>query len=425
MTEQGQVMPPRRNRGVLARVMNDLGFGQPPHISIKGGRFSLVDAAGNRLNANFVDQQLGFYLDVVVADANEAKSKIFFGREYQEGDDQPPACWSDNGIGPSKDAQEPQSPTCAVCPNNVLGSAISRLTGDPIKACRDQQKLAVFVLGAPMPEQLYLLVVTPGSLKNLRAYAGQLSTHRKDIADVVTRIYFVPNATGVINFVPTSDIDARMDQMLDHAAGTDAGRAICGRDDVPRPEGMPLLVRPAQPQQQLPPPPQQQFQQAPPIAQAPHQPMQHPQQPAPPPPPQQFQQAPPAANTAPPPQTRRRPGRPTTQGAPPPPPAPNGGAPAQAPFMQGAQPSPAPQGVAPGFHQGANTGVPAGLRAGPPRGFEAPPPANAPVSPPPPMQPPAAQYGMVPNAPQADPATQEALRNAFSPAATPPRPQGQ
>jgi len=67
----------------------------PPHISIKNGRFALVDAGGNRFNANMVDQQLGFYIDVVVADANNNRSKIYFGREYVDGDDNPPLCWSE------------------------------------------------------------------------------------------------------------------------------------------------------------------------------------------------------------------------------------------------------------------------------------------------------------------------------------------
>lgn len=416
MTDQ-QVLPPRRKRSVLADMVSGIGFGQPPRISIKGGRFSIVDTAGNALPANFVDQQLGYYLDIVICDANPAQSKIFFGRDYQDGDDSPPACFSDNGVGPSSNASQPQAQSCAVCPNNMIGSAVSRLTGDGIKACRDQKKLAAFVVGAPVPDEIYLLVVTPGTLKNMRAYAGTLDRNGQDPADVVTRVYFAAGQTGVLNFVAVSEIDQTMDARLERAAEDGRTDAIVGRNDVARPAGAPLPAIGHQGAPALPPP----------------QPPPHQFQPSGPtngtyqPPPQAFvaaqqpQQAPPPPATTAAPATRRR-GR--AAAAPPPPQQ----APVQhqqptlpvAPFVPRAAP-PAPA----GFHQD-NGGIPAGLeRQAPAAGFGAAPGGH--VQPPPPAGAPGgapqAGYGMVNTpAPVADPRTQEALRNAFGSAATPPPP---
>lgn len=415
MTNQ-EVLPPRRKRGVMADMVNDLGFGQPPRISIKGGRFAIVDAAGHALPANFVDQTLGYYIDIVIADANPVKSKIFFGRDYQDGDDSPPLCFSDNGVAPSTNAGEPQSQSCAVCQHNMLGSAVSRLTGDAVKACRDQKKLAAFVVGAPNADELYLFTITPGSLKNLRAYAGTLATNKLDPADVVTRVFFVAGATGVLNFVSTSEIDQTMDARIEKALDDNRTDAICGRNDVARPANAPLLPA-RQPTQALPPPSAT----LDPRTGQPWQPGAT--LPPPNPPPQQFQQ-PEQQQAAPAPVTKGR-GRGRAAAAPPPPqtnyqqPAPNQPPPV-APFMPQAAPP-----VHPGFHQDQG-GIPAGLVRQPPppaAGFGTAPGGHTQPPPPPGPPPGAAQpgYGMVNPAPVADPRTQEALRNAFANAATPAR----
>ena len=60
--------------------LQGLGFSQPAHISRLGGRFYLVDGTGEYVPVETFDPQIGPYLDCVVVDVNENRSKIYFDR---------------------------------------------------------------------------------------------------------------------------------------------------------------------------------------------------------------------------------------------------------------------------------------------------------------------------------------------------------
>lgn len=418
-----QVMPPQRGgRGAIGRMTQDLGFAQPPRISTEGKRFALVDAGGNSLSATLVDQQVGYYLDVVIADANEHKSKIFWGvdKTYSPNNADVPLCFSDNGIAPSTNAMNPQAVSCATCPQNVIGSAVSKISGAPMRACQDRKKLAVMVIGAP-DDSLYLLNISPASLGNLRAYGSWLAKNNYNTADVITRIYFDGQSTGgnSLLFNAIGEVPDKYVALVDHIAESGAADSITGRDDVPRPMDMPLAIAgPRQSQQQLP-PPQPQPTYAPPVSQFTPQPQGAPPAPQfPPPTPQQQtafgqQQTPPPASAGPPAPKSRRGGARAGAGRPPEQP--------QAPQLQAAPVAPfAPQPQALAQHY-------------------PPPPSTAPVDPgpgisaflqraqqqngPAPMPPsaqPGPQFGMqTPAAPDA--ATQTALKAAFAFQPPPPR----
>jgi hypothetical protein len=55
-----------------------------------------------------------------VIDANASVSKIYFDPRtpFEPGGDNsnPPICWSDNGIGASAQASQPQNTSCQLCP---------------------------------------------------------------------------------------------------------------------------------------------------------------------------------------------------------------------------------------------------------------------------------------------------------------------
>lgn len=246
------VHAPQQRRAVTAAMTEGLSF-QPPRISINNGMFTLIDRAGNELQCNLVDPQLGRYLDVVIAGANANKSKIFYADDWTPNSTEPPICWSDNGVAPSTGAQSPQWATCQGCPQNVIGSDQSKRTGRNIKACQDRKKLACFVVGMPGGE-LYQFQVTPGALKNLGAYgkwvSGQPSRSGQgpaDVSEVVTRLYFVQDAVGVIGFAAVAPIDDVQDLAIENAWASGRIPEIIGSNDTPI-QG--LLAAP-QPQQQL------------------------------------------------------------------------------------------------------------------------------------------------------------------------------
>jgi hypothetical protein len=162
-----------------------------PRISIKGSRFRLQSPG----NDDIVLQQL--YLEVIIVGAGAHLSKTYYAGAYDPNASEPlvPECWSDNGVGPSIGASNPQSATCAACHANVLGSKISP-TGGKLKLCTDNKKIAVLLNDIPgVIEQgydgaVYELRMPYMSAKNFTTYAQDLIKRGMNIATVITCITF-------------------------------------------------------------------------------------------------------------------------------------------------------------------------------------------------------------------------------------------
>ena len=176
--------------GLRDKIKPNLGAQVPPMISRAGNSFTLRDADGN-------ESKPARTLDVVIVDGNGHVSKIWReDKTYNPDNPLPPDCYSDNGVAPSALALKPQSERCISCKWNERGSAVSKVSGSAIKACSDNQKLAVLVVRRPSA-RLYQLMVTPGNLKAFRQYVSQLEGHNYEVEEVVTRLEFVPKQTGV------------------------------------------------------------------------------------------------------------------------------------------------------------------------------------------------------------------------------------
>jgi hypothetical protein len=225
MAQLPDYLKTRSDQGVGKKLAGSLGAGSPPRLSILGGRFTLKDSAGTELAIETAEQGIPF-VDVVIVDSLERISKLYFTRPY-DGSAQPPDCFSDNGVGPSRHAANPQSPTCAACEKGMWGSAVSKV--DPsrkTKACQDYQKLGVMV---PPQQGVYLLMVPPNSLKGLRDYLTKFGPHEMDPSDVITRISFVPKVLGTLTFrgidLIKPDVAMRRNELIEaHAADQMLGR---------------------------------------------------------------------------------------------------------------------------------------------------------------------------------------------------------
>lgn len=222
----------RQRRDLVGAALGGLNIGSPPHISIAGNRFTLVDDAGNEKPVQTL------YLDVCVIDANASVSKIFFDPRvpFEPGGDNsnPPICWSDNGVGASAQASVPQNTSCQLCPQNAWGSATSKATGKPTKACNDVKKLAVIVtdpaLAASSP-MVFLLRIPPASLKHLAKYTQTLAGHGVDLPDALTRLEF--ESQGILKFTPMGYVDAATAAATDKAIAAKATDLLIGRNDRP------------------------------------------------------------------------------------------------------------------------------------------------------------------------------------------------
>ena len=203
--------------------------GLPPHISIKGNVFTFVDAAGNTYNG-------GPVIQAAIIDVSDTVCKLYYGSEYEEGSDDPPLCWSTNGIAPSQEAIEPQARTCAECEWNKRGSATSKKSGAAIKACRDETHVALIL--PQYPTMMFRLVITPGSFKNWGGYLDSI----KGVAlqNLITQIDFVPRENGVLNFSAIGYIPQEVYQVRELAYQEKKTDGFVGRNDRPR-----MLAAPA------------------------------------------------------------------------------------------------------------------------------------------------------------------------------------
>lgn len=206
-----------------------LGGNNPPYISISQNRFTFVDPAGNKKAWDRLS------LNVVIVDGNPAVSKVYYDVAYDPSAEHftAPACWSDNGVGPSSQSSKPQSGTCAACPHNAWGSAMSKMTGKPTKACNDLKKIAVMV--PEFENRVFLLRIPPASLKNLKQYATSIGSWADGDRvvvpeDLITTIEF--EGQGVLVFKAAGFVDAEQYALIDKLLVSGGTDALVGRNDT-------------------------------------------------------------------------------------------------------------------------------------------------------------------------------------------------
>lgn len=189
-----------------------------PRISIKGGKFS--DSDGN-LNVTGI-------LEVIIVGANPKLSKTWYSKPWSdEGEPSAPDCYSLDGMEPDPQVEDPQNDICATCPNNAWGSRITA-SGQQVKACSDQKRLAVVRLEEP-DGAVYLLQVTPASLKALNQYQKQLSVRGIPPEIVKTKIGFDPDAQfPKLTFNFGGFLDEETQSIVDNLFGSDVVREITG-----------------------------------------------------------------------------------------------------------------------------------------------------------------------------------------------------
>jgi hypothetical protein len=232
----------------------------PPHVSIMGNRFTLVDGAGARHPLNTLS------LDCVILDINEKMSRMYYGPDnaYDPDNTAAPLCFSDNGVAPSSRAREPQAKSCKPdsegvhgCRWSVWGSATSKLDGKQIPACANGVKLALLMVTQQNKKWLplisdkdgykpmvFMLRVPPASLAGVANYGKTVSGMGKltipwtgeevqsDLGYVVTRIEFEPQAVGKLQFRAVGYIEKEIDALIDVIPQERVDVAV-GRDDEP------------------------------------------------------------------------------------------------------------------------------------------------------------------------------------------------
>jgi hypothetical protein len=217
-----------------------------PRISIKGGRFRIVEGGAETV----MDSST---IEVVVVGASRLLTKQWYAKAWTpDAEAVAPDCFSLNGLRPDPASTSPQADMCAECEHNVWGSKITP-QGTKIKACPDQKRIAVVAADDPSGP-VYLLTITPAALTSWAQYSKKLKMHGVSPDLLRTKVSFDTSASFPKLIFSNGDFnDAGTQATIDSVVDNDAVRHVLGDDDngdvaeVPKPAAKPALVRAAKP----------------------------------------------------------------------------------------------------------------------------------------------------------------------------------
>lgn len=269
-----------RRRNLVEAVTAGLGAAAIPYVSLEGGSFTLLDSSGNEkpietkyFDCVIIDSQ-------IPAEGESAIQRVFWGERGTDGVvrpadgyagrsgvSKPPLCFSDNGVGASVQAQDPQSTNCTVCQWKQF-NFVSKV--DPTKrstACRPVKKLAVLPMEAvewdtqknptvfdPIHEAAFLIRIPVMSHDNLAAYGRKFKGQDFDITQVITRVSFVHGSVGLLDFNAIARVDDENDALIDKICDSHTTDVLVGRGDKPIQQLLAPPKEEARPLPPLPPP---------------------------------------------------------------------------------------------------------------------------------------------------------------------------
>jgi hypothetical protein len=238
----GDNLPAYLKTAEASDVNNDLtahAGGGFPVISIKGKIFTIVRDGERTVLPNPKDpDSAATSIEVVMLKVNKGTSKVWYAKGYTEGSEAiKPDCFSNDGIKPDSQVDEPVSKSCAVCPNNQWGSKISE-QGSKGKACQDSVRMAVAT-----PDRIndpYLIRVPPASIRALGELGKVLEKRggkRLAYNMVLTKIGFVmEEATPKLTFKAVGLLDDESYKQVQEVVNTDIVAQILGTTFVPAEE---------------------------------------------------------------------------------------------------------------------------------------------------------------------------------------------
>lgn len=195
--QSGSMIPGYLREAADETTKDIAGSSGGKQISIKGGVWRMV--VGGEEVAKNEDRSM----NLVVIASGKGVARTFYAEKYEEGKDIKPACWSAEGDKPNAEVENPQSSSCATCPQNIEGSGEGKS-----RACRYSKRLAV-ALENDIGGNIYRLQVpaksyfgkADGDKMPLQAFGKFLAGHGIPITGIVTEARFDTNeAVPVLKF---------------------------------------------------------------------------------------------------------------------------------------------------------------------------------------------------------------------------------
>jgi hypothetical protein len=185
------------------------------------------------------------------------------GRQYYEGEfdpenANPPVCLSYDGVTPEPTGSKIQAKTCAECEKSKWGSSASKLTGQPIPACRQHKELVIKIIGI---DGAWLFRIPPASIRRhwsplvdqiKRAAAKEEASTGKSTLTLMTCVIeaqFDDSTMGVINFRPAGYLPEKERRLVInlHDDREALMRMVWGPDGSKRAEQWTSGAKPSQP----------------------------------------------------------------------------------------------------------------------------------------------------------------------------------
>lgn len=199
-----------------------------PVLSLKGKVFHIVKGDDKELVTRPDDpDEAATSLGLVIIRTNAGVARTYYATNYEEGSNEAPDCYSNDGVRPAPDAEDPQSKQCATCPHSQWGSRITE-NGKKGKACSEVKRLAVAEPGDE--ENPMMLRVPPTSLKNWDEYVRKLGKKGANPSMVVTRIGFDHSVSHqLLTFKPVGFITDEMAEAVADVRDSETVKAIIGQ----------------------------------------------------------------------------------------------------------------------------------------------------------------------------------------------------
>lgn len=200
------------------------GGGGMPRISIRGGRFRLIEG-GEQVSISKSDT-----MNVMIVEAATI-SRTFYEGAYDAENPAPPTCWSHDSQVPSADVPENQrkAARCSDCPMNIKGSGQGTS-----RACRFAQRMAVMLEGDL--EKVYQMQLPATSIfgdakgkdMGMQAYVKFLHSRGAPVQAVLTEMKFDENSeTPKLFFRPARALDeAEVQAVLGHRGTPEVQSAL-------------------------------------------------------------------------------------------------------------------------------------------------------------------------------------------------------
>lgn len=223
--QQQNSVATNREVSELSKALADSGGGTSRRITMSKGVFRRI------VNGKEAGKVKDGFLNVIIINALPKVSRQFYATAFDP-DAAPtlPDCWSNLGDVPDAKAANPQSTSCATCPQNIEGSG----TNGKGRACRFNRRIAL-LLENDMSGDIYQFNIPAKSLFGkgvgnthpFESYIKFLPANGESIDRIITQVAFDENETAdVLKFTPVRHLTDEEIDVVEAAQATQESKRV-------------------------------------------------------------------------------------------------------------------------------------------------------------------------------------------------------